>query len=152
MNIYAARLLLKVEKFPEAQKIYRKLVSENPDSLDFITSLLESQRLNKDLPSEYEQTLDILEDLETTYPRSHASTHLALECAQGPRFIALLELYLIKGFRKGVPSLFNTLKDLMKDHKKKETIYQTVTEFASNLSKDGKLKAGAESKLFHYFS
>jgi peptide alpha-N-acetyltransferase len=54
--------------------------------------------------------------------------------ATGTKFQEVLSLFLVKMFRKGLPSLFNSCKGLLKDSAKSIVIQETVEEFYSKVS------------------
>lgn len=81
--------------------------------------------------------LEFYNNLNEKYPKSHVINRKPLTFSEGDQFISLLEPYLIKQLRKGVPSLFNSLKDLLKDSVKSDLIFESIHRFYKNLRESG---------------
>lgn len=124
--------------------MYAELVDENPESKAFIHGLLSSENQGNELVLSEESVLATLAKITETHPRSHAASLLALKHSSGSVFAKLLDAYLIQSFRKGVPSLFNTLKDLMKDTEKEQHILQIVLGYSTSIRECGQFTS--ESK------
>ncbi|KAJ3043731.1 N-alpha-acetyltransferase 16, NatA auxiliary subunit, partial [Rhizophlyctis rosea] len=132
-----ARIFLKSKKMAEAEVEYRKLLGENPDSVAYLEGLMASRGLPGDSDEAHEKLFRLLNELGTKYKRSHVIKRLPLNYAKGDRFTTLITLYLKEMFRKGVPSLFISMKDLYTSPEKSQTIESIVTNFATSLETSG---------------
>ncbi|KAJ3321820.1 N-alpha-acetyltransferase 16, NatA auxiliary subunit [Boothiomyces sp. JEL0866] len=129
-----ARLLLQLERFDEAQAAYAALIEMNPDYTKYIDGLEESKGLKGELTEEkIDQLLSLYSDLKEQYPRSYLIRRIPLNYANGDKFKELLDGFLVLMFRKGVPSLFNSLKDLLADPEKAQILKSTVESYHENL-------------------
>jgi peptide alpha-N-acetyltransferase len=135
---FLARFHLKLGNFSESKKTYTRLVDQNAESSvainGLINAMLEGDSIND---SNIPQVLDILTNLSKTYPRAHACSLLALSYSDGEIFETLIHAYLMKGFRKGVSSLFNTLQIVLKLPKKRDVIFKVVTSYSASLTSCG---------------
>ncbi|KAJ3030244.1 hypothetical protein HDV00_008997 [Rhizophlyctis rosea] len=158
-----ARIFLKL-KLTEAEVEYRKLLSDNPDNIAYLDGLLASRGLpagrNFWFHCRTEQIVDevvvesgeaeqklarLLNELTFKYPRSHLIKRFPLKHAKGGyQFRGLIDNYLKEMFRKGVPSLFISMKDLYGDAEKAEIIEETVTNFALYLERTGRFSTDEE--------
>jgi tetratricopeptide (TPR) repeat protein len=138
-NEFKASLLLKLKKFPLAQVIYEKLIAQNPDSETYLKGFLASKELlsinfkQEDL-AKNEILCKTLTDLIAKYPRSTVSALLRLEYSNPESFAAFWLEYMKRGFKKGIPSLFNSVKGLIKSNSSKAaTIFETVKDNVQSL-------------------
>lgn len=129
------RLLLKLEKFTLADVELTKMIHENPDNADYFSSLEAAKQLDGELNAQKRERLHRLyQDLATKYPRSTIIQQLPMKYASGDVFRKLVSAYLQKMFRKGVPSLYNSLKEFLQDSEKSAIIQEEVEKFHANLS------------------
>lgn len=85
-------------------------------------------------------------ELLETHPRSDLLRRFPLTYASGEEFKSLVDAYLKNGFRKGIPSLFISLKNLYGDEHKVKVIQELVQSYIMSLSKkDGKVTFPGES-------
>ena len=86
-------------------------------------------------------------DLSEKYPQSHLLYRFPLNFVVGEEFETLLKSYLRKMFRKGVPSLFNSFKDLFLAKSEKCLVIQNIVEdFYTSLLRDGTLGGASVEK------
>ncbi|CAO0797103.1 unnamed protein product [Mucor circinelloides] len=130
-----ALYLEKLGRKEEAEKAYRILISENPHNIAYITELLSLK--------EKSEVNGVLGDLFTQYPRSKAIEHLILQHAEGESFKIKVEASLQNGLRKGIPSLFASMKRYYADAEKKRIIEELVAGYLASLEKNGAF--GADS-------
>lgn len=130
-----ALYLEKLGRKEEAEKAYRILISENPHNIAYITELLSLK--------EKSEVNGLLSDLFTQYPRSKAIEHLILQHAEGDSFKIKVEASLQNGLRKGIPSLFASMKKYYADTEKKRIIEELVAGYLVSLEKNGTF--GADS-------
>ncbi|CAM0142641.1 hypothetical protein VKS41_002804 [Umbelopsis sp. WA50703] len=134
-----AQFLLKLNKSEEAEKAYRQLISENPDSYAYIRGLIAVKGLDSDnLTAEQQSTmLGIFDDIQKDYPRSNAARNLPLNYAKGENFRNRADVYMQTALRKGVPSLFVDIKRLYTDSDKENIVEELVTGYAKSLEQNG---------------
>ncbi|KAL0091618.1 NMDA receptor-regulated protein 1-domain-containing protein [Phycomyces blakesleeanus] len=130
-----ALFLAKLGKVEEADAAYRLLISENPYNGQYVKGLLVATGLDgEDKKAEANQ---ILSELRSQYPRSKAIEDLALKYAVGDSFKVKVDAVLQGSLRKGVPSIFNSMKKYYNDAEKLRTIEALVLEYAESLAKNG---------------
>ncbi|KAI8647238.1 NMDA receptor-regulated protein 1-domain-containing protein [Parasitella parasitica] len=130
-----ALYLEKLGRKEEAERAYRVLISENPHNIAYINNLLSL--------SDKSKVNSILAELFSQYPRSKAIEHLILQHAEGDSFKIKVEASLQNGLRKGVPSLFASMKRYYADAEKKCIIEELVAGYLVSLEKNGTF--GADS-------
>ncbi|KAI8368769.1 NMDA receptor-regulated protein 1-domain-containing protein [Blakeslea trispora] len=123
-----ALYLSKLNRKEEAEIAYRELISINPNNVDYIHQVL-SLKEN----AEINQTLA---DLFTQYPRSKIIEQLILQHAEGNSFKTKVDATLQNGFRKGIPSLFTSMKRYYADAEKKRMIEELVDSYHVSLEKN----------------
>ncbi|KAJ3307506.1 N-alpha-acetyltransferase 15, NatA auxiliary subunit [Blyttiomyces sp. JEL0837] len=129
-----ARLLLQGGKSKQAESAYKLLMRANPDCYGYIEGLMKCRNLYENLDEERtNQLFELFEDLVTEYNRSNAVKRIPLNYASGSRFRVRVDNYMRPMIRKGVPSLFNSLKSLYTDPTKLETIQDLVLGYESAL-------------------
>jgi peptide alpha-N-acetyltransferase len=145
-------MLLNVGNLAEARKAYEDLIKINPENIKYLRGLQNSAGLPTDpgkctaiyaneiiyplgaaTEEQLEKTLELFAEMQSKYPRSQLLKRDALNYARGDRFHKLLDSYMRPMFRKGVPSLFVSLKPLYSDPAKIAIIEQLVEDYARNL-------------------
>jgi peptide alpha-N-acetyltransferase len=136
--LISARLLLKAGKLALAEVQYEKLIELNPDHQDYLHGLVAAKELDGDLNSEKtERVIRLYKSLHAKYPHSHLIERMPLKYASGELFQEFLSSYLISKLRKGIPSLFNSITDLLDSPEKRNTIKTVVETFYQNLTEFG---------------
>eukprot|EP01137_Pigoraptor_chileana_P020676 Opistho-2@83350 len=128
-----ARLLLKLGRKDESAAIYRALLKENPDNRDYYTGLEEATSA-----TEGDARLKLYEELRSTFPRAGFPKRTPLDFTTGETFAALLDAYMRPLLRKGIPSLFNSLRGLYTDAAKVATIESIAVGYRTSLKAVGK--------------
>ncbi|KNC98047.1 peptide alpha-N-acetyltransferase complex A subunit NAT1 [Spizellomyces punctatus DAOM BR117] len=132
-----ARVLLKANKLTEAEVEYRQLLDQNPDCHAYLEGLLRARSLiggSADLDvTQMEKLFRLLNELGNKYPRSHVIKRAPLKYAKADKFRELADEYLRPMFRKGVPSLFVSIKDLYKDDGKGQIVEDLVLGYRKSL-------------------
>lgn len=85
---------------------------------------------------------DLLAELFTQYPRSKAVEQLILDHAEGDSFKVKAESSLQNGLRKGVPSLFASMRKYYANAEKKRIIEELVTGYSVSLTNEGSFGSG----------
>lgn len=121
-------LCLKLGRFDMAVPLFDELMRRNPDNSKYFLKYLEAKQMTdpKEILRFYKQKLE-------DFPQSLCVRRLPLDIAQGDEFATLIDAYLKKNLRKGVPPLFNNLRGLYKDPSKVSIIEQTLLGYVKNL-------------------
>ncbi|KAI8816496.1 NMDA receptor-regulated protein 1-domain-containing protein, partial [Fimicolochytrium jonesii] len=145
-----ARLLLKSGKLPQAEVEYRQLLDLNADCHAYLDGLLEARQLGTAVEKmdniQIEKAQRLMKELGAKYPKSHVIQRTPLKLVKGDAFRQLLDAYLRPLIRKGVPSLFVSLKDLYVDAEKADIVEQLVLDYEKNLKSHDSFDAAAKSK------
>ncbi|KAJ3416121.1 N-alpha-acetyltransferase 16, NatA auxiliary subunit [Chytridiales sp. JEL 0842] len=129
-----ARLLFKSGQLKLAEKAYMDLLRLNPDCKDYVEGLQKCKGLYSDLHGDrLVKLFELFEDLRDEFKRSHIIKRVPLNYATGDRFKVMIDSYLRPLFRKGVPSLFVSIKDLYVDEEKKQIVEETVLSYVDSL-------------------
>lgn len=120
-------LLMKLNKFDDAQLIIRKLLKRNPDNIIYYNDLIKCLKIEDN----NELKLKVFEKLATFYPKSDLPKFLPLTFLEGEVFESKLRTYLSQLFKRGVPSVFSNIKSLYKKSSNHSIILKIVKEFES---------------------
>ncbi|KAG0166624.1 hypothetical protein DFQ28_007067 [Apophysomyces sp. BC1034] len=130
-----ALYLAKLGQIEDAEKAYRQLIDENPFDGRYVGQLLAAKGLDKE--DKLSEKNELLAELAAKYPRSKAIEDLVLTNVSGEVFEAKAKATLQSALRKGVPSLFTSMKKYYSDAEKQRVIEAAVTHFAESLEKTG---------------
>ncbi|KAJ8298173.1 hypothetical protein KUTeg_024704 [Tegillarca granosa] len=133
-----AELLMKKGESENAAKIYRELVYRNPENWAYYKGYENASNAETE-----EDRLKLFEEVEKKFPRASATKRIPLSIATEDRFRSLMDVYLRKAFKKGVPPLFITVKNLYKDARK----VKLILGYLENLKKIRKFDSSDESEL-----
>merc|ERR1719322_1515879 len=104
-----------------------------------------------------EKQLAIYADYRTMFPKAQAPQRLPMNVANGESFRELVDTYLKKALRKGVPPLFVDLRPLYEDPKKAAIIEELCLNYATSLKSEersfetGSPKEPATALLWVYY-
>ncbi|GAA5824891.1 hypothetical protein JCM11251_005383 [Rhodosporidiobolus azoricus] len=139
-----ARLLLDLNRTESAIWAWETLLGENPDSREYITSMVRAKGGDCDDKSAEgrKKALSILDELAEKYPTSNGIKRLTLDIATGDDFVSRLTPYLLTSLRKGIPSLFADIKALYKlpdgeGAEKAKAVGDVVERFRKDLEAKG---------------
>ncbi|XP_038056250.1 N-alpha-acetyltransferase 15, NatA auxiliary subunit-like isoform X2 [Patiria miniata] len=128
-----AELLLKLGRASEAVTIYEELLNRNPESWSFYEGLEKSKS-----PLEEVERLQIYTRVADKFPRAAVPRRKPLNFTTGERFEKLLDDYLRRMLRKGVPTAFVSVKGLYREPWKVEVIQRIVLGYLDCLETDSK--------------
>ena len=131
--ILVGKLYLELERYKDAEKVYKELLLRNPENTHYYFRLQEAQQLKTP-----EEILSMFKEYQEMFPRALAPRRLPLNYAGGEQFSLLVDQYLRQGLHKGVPPLFVDLRSLYKDENKVTIIEQLVIGYVDSLTKTGK--------------
>ena len=105
--------LIKTGQLLEAEAIFRELIRRNPENHSFYKQLEVATQ-----STSIEAKLRLYAEMAEKYPKAQAPQRLPLDMAEGMAFKGLLENYMKKALRKGIPPLFVDLRPLYSDANK----------------------------------
>ncbi|OWM78206.1 hypothetical protein CDL15_Pgr015025 [Punica granatum] len=122
-------LLVKLGHLEEGAKLYRALLSMNPDNYGYYEGLQKCAGLYRDSgeysSDEIDQLSSLYKSLSEQYSWSSAVKRIPLDFLQGDKFREAADNYIRPLLTKGVPSLFSDLSPLY-DHPGKADILQQL--------------------------
>ena len=125
-------LCLKMKRYDAAVPLFMDLIRRNPDNSKYFHKYLEARQL-----TDPKEIIKFYKDISTDFPSSLCVKRLPLDIAQGSDFEELMNEYLKKNLRKGVPPLFANVRSLYKDPAKVSIIEKLVLDYLSNLPSIG---------------
>lgn len=145
--------MIKLGRFSEAIKIFGNLIHRNPENTLYYVKLIESKQLTED------KIVDFYIEYQKLYPNAIAPRRLALNHASGDLFKQLVDDYLQRGLKKGVPPLFVDLRSLYSDTSKVDIMQSLLLQYVESLmacgcfyKKDqGQDQAPASALLWTYY-
>lgn len=121
-------LCLKMKRFDAAVPLFMDLIRRNPDNSKYFHKYLEARQL-----TDVNEILKFYQDISVEFPSSLCVKRLPLDIAQGAAFEELMNEYLKKNLRKGVPPLFANVRSLYTDPAKVATIERLLMDYLANL-------------------
>jgi peptide alpha-N-acetyltransferase len=134
-----AEMMIQLGKKAEAEVVFRKLLTINPENYNYHHGLAKSL----DIADEASLTT-LYAGLAVEFPKIDAIERLPLDFSTGAAFEALVGKYIQARMRRGIPSLFRDLRDLHKDPKKLELLRTLITGYVASLESDGRFTAEQE--------
>ncbi|XP_071786525.1 N-alpha-acetyltransferase 15, NatA auxiliary subunit-like [Asterias amurensis] len=128
-----AEILLQLNRASEATSIYEELVERNPESWSNYEGLEKCKN-----PRSEEERLEIYTRIAEKFPRAAVPRRMPLKFTTGERFEKLLDEYLRRLLRKGVPTAFVSVKGLYKESWKGEVIERIVLGYLECLESDSR--------------
>ncbi|KAH9990949.1 NMDA receptor-regulated protein 1-domain-containing protein [Russula compacta] len=130
-----ARLLSRQGPGAEAEQAWRALISCNLDNTGYYYGLFRSKNIDLGAVTDSNRasTLRLLQDLSMQNPRTVTPKRLELIVASAEGFRPLANAYLLRGLKKGIPSLFVDLKPLYQDTQKRTIIEELVDGYRRTL-------------------
>lgn len=136
-------LCLKLGNYDEATKIYEGLIKRNPENTLYYNKFIEAKQV-----TDSEEIVELYKKFQTEYPQSICPKRLPLNVAVAHRFRELIDEYLRRGLRKGVPPLFVNIRSLYDDEDKVKIIEELAHGYHDQLQKSSHFSAADdEAKL-----
>ncbi|KAI9825577.1 MAG: N-alpha-acetyltransferase 15, NatA auxiliary subunit [Phylliscum demangeonii] len=126
-----ARYLLQLERFDEAETMYRALVARNPEHRAYYRGLLRARQIDE---SDAAAVVDVYREWADTEPRADAPRRVPLDYLEGSAFRDAADRYLRRMLGKAVPSTFANVRGLYADVAKRETIQALVESYVSDVA------------------
>ncbi|XP_071055801.1 N-alpha-acetyltransferase 15, NatA auxiliary subunit isoform X2 [Onthophagus taurus] len=140
LNENLADLNLRLANFEKAEELYEQLIKRNPENTFYYRRLIEAKQLKNT-----EDILDLYKCLSEVYPRAMPPQRLPLTIANETHFKRLVDRYLRKGLRKGIPPLFVDMCSLYQDKWKAEVIEELMLQYVATLKSSGKFPPTPET-------
>lgn len=122
-------LCLKLGQFDRAITIYDGLIERNPENTMYYAKFIEAKQA-----IDADTIIDLYRKFQTEYPRSICPKRLPLNVATGETFRELIDDYLRRGLRKGVPPLFVNIRSLYTNNDKVQIISELLHDYHVNLT------------------
>ncbi|KAI4329285.1 hypothetical protein L6164_021567 [Bauhinia variegata] len=130
-------LLVKLEHLEEGEKLYRALLSMNPDNYRYYEGLQKCVGLYSEngnySPDEINQLDALYKSLVQQYKWSSAVKRIPLDFLQGDKFREAADNYIRPLLIKGVPSLFSDLSSLYNHPGKADILEQLILELEHSI-------------------
>ena len=133
-------LYIRLNTFDRAETILRDLIERNPENKKYYFMLEKCLHL-----SNVDEKSRLYENLMDKYPKADTPKQICLQFLTGDAFVKSIGLYLQKGFQKGVPSLFQSVKSLYANAEKVQMIDSLLQNYLNNLSKYGTFDVSNET-------
>ncbi|TMW46258.1 hypothetical protein DOY81_008658 [Sarcophaga bullata] len=125
-------LYIKLGQQPKAVPIFETLIRRNPEN----TLYYEQYFLAKQI-EDVDKKLLAFKKLQEEYPRALCPRRLPLDVATGDAFRSVLDDYLRRGLRKGVPPLFVNVRSLHSHPEKAAVVENLILQYYENLTRSG---------------
>ncbi|KAL2926915.1 N-terminal acetyltransferase A complex auxiliary subunit NAA15 [Bienertia sinuspersici] len=134
-------LLVKLNRLEEAMKLYKMLLSMNPDNYRYYEGLQKCLGLYSEdgqYSSDKIEQLDALyQSLQQEYKWSSAAKRIPLDFLQGEKFREAALNYIQPLLTKGVPSLFSDLSPLYDQPGKADILEKLILDLEGSIRKTG---------------
>ncbi|CAO2815322.1 unnamed protein product [Amaranthus hypochondriacus] len=134
-------LLVKLNRLEEAAKLYRMLLSMNPDNYRYYEGLQRCLGLYSEKgqysSDETDQLNTLYQSLQQEYKWSSAAKRIPLDFLQGEKFEEAAVNYIRPLLTKGVPSLFSDLSPLYDQPGKADILEKLILDLEESLKKTG---------------
>lgn len=125
-------LHIKLGQPAKAVPIYEKLIKRNPENILYYSQYF----LAKEITNPDEKLL-AYKQFQELYPRAMCPKRLPLDEASGDAFHSVVDDYLRRGLRKGVPPLFVNIRSLFDKPEKVAIIEKLMLQYYENLMRSG---------------
>ncbi|KAJ2778184.1 hypothetical protein H4R18_004754 [Coemansia javaensis] len=141
-----ATLLLKTGRKEAAAMAFQDLIERNPENNDYIAGYIACNSLDIARPEDEESVLEVVEGLQQQFPSSNRLRFLPLTFCTGDRFARAAEVLAKHALRKGIPSLFSSVRVLYADEAKGAALGRLIEGFAGQLRDTNRLGDSAEDE------
>ncbi|KAJ2408928.1 hypothetical protein J3F80_001721 [Coemansia sp. RSA 2526] len=132
-----ARLLLKADRKEAAATAFQDLLERNSENDDYITGYMECNGLDMKCDEDQDAVLEVIGTLQQQFPSSNRLRFLPLMYSTGDNFVVAAESLAKYALRKGIPSLFSSVRVLYAD-KAKGAALGTLIESCATQIRDTK--------------
>lgn len=128
----AGDLYLKLGEEEKAVRIFEGLIQRNPENTMYYKQYFKARQIYN-----AEEKLAAFKEFQELYPRALCPRRLPLDEASGDTFMVIVDEYLRRGLRKGVPPLFINTRTLHKVPEKAKIIERLMLQYYENLTRSG---------------
>ncbi|KAJ1819837.1 hypothetical protein LPJ75_001087 [Coemansia sp. RSA 2598] len=128
-----ANLLFKVGRKEAAAMAYQELIERNPDNKEYIYGYISCNGLDAKQAEDEDAVLDVVRTLQQQFPSSNTLRFMPLTFCNGENFVKAAESVAKHALRKGIPSLFNSMKVLYGDKAKAKALGELLDGYAVQL-------------------
>ncbi|KAJ2350187.1 hypothetical protein GGF43_004317, partial [Coemansia sp. RSA 2618] len=113
-----ANLLLKADRKEAAATTFQELLERNAENDSYIIGYLECNGLDIKCADDQDAIIEVIDSLRQQFPSSNRLRFLPLTFSTGDNFIKAAEQLAKFALRKGIPSLFSSMRTLYADEAK----------------------------------
>lgn len=136
-------LCLKLGDYEKSATIYDGLIKRNPENTLYYAKFMEAKRV-----TDADSIVELYRKFQADYPRAICPKRLPLNVADDDLLRGLLDDYLRRGLRKGVPPLFVNIRSLYCNEEKVKIIGDLIHDYHVNLTKSNHFsKSDRENNL-----
>ncbi|KAJ1889536.1 hypothetical protein LPJ66_007978, partial [Kickxella alabastrina] len=143
-----ANLLLRVNHMEAAAMAYQDLIERNPDNKEYIRGYLACNGLDLACAEDVDAILEVISTLQHQFPTSNTLKFLPLTfcTGDGESFIEAADTLAKHALRKGIPSLFTSMKTLYADKAKGAALGNLLEGYATQLNDTKRLGDSTEDE------
>ncbi|KAI8325972.1 N-terminal acetyltransferase A, auxiliary subunit [Martensiomyces pterosporus] len=145
-KVQKANLLLKVGRKEQAAAAYQDLIERNPDNKEYVRGYLACNGLDLAQPGDKDAILEVVESLQAQFPRSNTLKFLPLTFCEGESFAKAADALAKHALRKGIPSLFTSMKTLYANEAKGAALGTLFEGYATQLRDTKRFDDSAEDE------
>ena len=135
--VHLTLLLSRNDKHKQAEAIFDDLIRRNPENHEYYTLMIEASKLQT-----VDEKIAFFDAFKEKYPKAQTPQRMQLDFASGDKFRDLVDPYLRKALRKGVPPLFVDLRPLYADPDKAQALEDINEAYLKNLKAKGTFDDG----------
>ncbi|KAK6742518.1 hypothetical protein RB195_010032 [Necator americanus] len=128
-------ILMELGRMEDAEKVYRQLVDRNPENIDYYNKLEKCLGLGEGAP--IADRISMYDYFAERHKRAAAPRRQPLYLLDGPELAHRLDEWIVRGLRKGVPSLFKNLVPLYSNPAKVTIIEQLLVDYVKQVETNG---------------
>ncbi|KAK5978049.1 NMDA receptor-regulated protein 1 [Trichostrongylus colubriformis] len=128
-------ILMDLGRMEDAEKVYRQLIDRNPENISYYDRLETCLGLGEGAP--ISERVAMYDSFAERHKRAAAPRRQPLYLLEGFELSRRLDDWIIKGLRKGVPSLFKNLVPLYNNPAKVAIIEQLLLDYVKKVENNG---------------
>ncbi|KAJ2456267.1 hypothetical protein EV183_000194 [Coemansia sp. RSA 2336] len=128
-----AKLLLKIDRKEAAATAYQDLIARNAENNEYIVGYLACNGLDISCEKDEDAVIEVIDTLRQQFPSSNRLRFLPLTFTTGDNFSKAAASLVKYALRKGIPSLFSSLKALYAEKWKAAALGTLVEGYATQI-------------------
>ncbi|WKX99571.1 hypothetical protein Q1695_014448 [Nippostrongylus brasiliensis] len=128
-------ILMQLGRMEDAEKVYRQLIDRNPENIAYYDNLEKCLGLGEGAP--VADRVAMYDSFAERHKRAAVPRRQPLYLLDGPELCCRLDDWIVKGLRKGVPSLFKNLVPLYNNPSKVAIIEQLLLDYVKKVESNG---------------